>query len=78
MARAATGTAGRRPREHADGDGEAHPVVLQAPTRGPGCRRAARRARPPRLGRWTVARPWPLPSALRPGAASSCTAERIG
>lgn len=43
-----TETAGRRPREHADGDGEAHPAVLQAPTRDPGCRHAA----PPRLGAW--------------------------
>lgn len=39
MACAATGTAGRRPLEHADGDAEAHPAVLQAPTWGPGCRR---------------------------------------
>jgi hypothetical protein len=60
MARAATWTAGRRQREYADGDGEAHPApaVLHAPTRGPGLPYVTQLDATPAagcLGRWTVA-----------------------
>lgn len=83
MARAGTWTAGRRQREYADGDGEAHPAVLHAPTRGPGLPYVTQLDATPAagcLGRWTAAPrrgPVATPTPLRPGAASSCTADRI-